>query len=594
MQTGVLLMARLLAVNVGLPQNIDWNGRTVHTGVWKTPVVGPRMVGRLNVEGDGQGDLVGHGGEQRAVLVYQIDSYRYWEQRLGRSDFVYGQFGENFTVDGLRDDEVCIGDRYRIGQALFEVSQPRVTCYRVGIRMREPQMAALLVAHHRPGFYLRVLQEGEVAAGDEIIKVADGPEQLSVTEIDSLLYLPGHQRAQMERALRIPSLSPGWQTSFRAMLDQQHAGKLTGNAGLAPDVGPAPAWQGFRPMRVALVQPESRDVFSLELEQADGGEPIAPAAAGQFITLRLPTEGGHPPLLRSYSLSGSPESPRYRISIKQEPDGAAGRYLRERIHAGDTIAVAGPRGAFLLRSDVRPVVLLSAGIGATPVLAMLHALAAGATTRSVWWLHGARNGDEHPFAQEVRGLLEALHDGHRYIVYSRPLVNDRQGIDFDHEGHLTIDVLQQFGVPRDADFYLCGPSGFMRDLRAGLEAWGVAPDRIRTEIFGPGLAIAPGVVDRTMPYPHSPSGPAGTGPQVSFSRSGLTVNWSSEYSSLLELAEACDVVVRWSCRTGVCHTCVSGLLAGAVSYQPEPVEYPGEDTVLICCSTPKTNVALDL
>ena len=153
-------VARLLAVNVGLPRDITWRGTTVHTGIWKEPVEGRRMVRRLNVEGDGQGDLAGHGGEHRAVMVYQIESYRYWEGQLGRSDFTYGQFGENFTVEGLPDDEVCIGDRYRIGAALFEVTQPRVTCYRVGIRMDEPRMAALLVSHRRPGFYFRVLQAG--------------------------------------------------------------------------------------------------------------------------------------------------------------------------------------------------------------------------------------------------------------------------------------------------------------------------------------------------------------------------------------------------------------------------------------------------
>jgi len=161
-------MARLLSVNVGLPRDIPWQGKTVHTGIWKTPVRGRRMVRRLNIDGDGQGDLQGHGGEHRAVFVYQIDSYRYWQAQLGRTGFAYGQFCENFTVDGLPDTEVCIGDRYRIGSALFEVTQPRVTCYRVGIRMNEPQMAALLVAHGKPGFYLRVLEEGEVGAGDEI------------------------------------------------------------------------------------------------------------------------------------------------------------------------------------------------------------------------------------------------------------------------------------------------------------------------------------------------------------------------------------------------------------------------------------------
>src|SRR5499425_1283283 len=208
-------MARLLSVNVGLPRDISWQGKTVHTAVWKTPVQGRRMVRRLNIDGDGQGDLAGHGGEHRAVMVYQIDSYAYWKSRLGRDDFSYGQFGENFTVEGLPDDEVCIGDRYRIGGALFEVTQPRVTCYRVGIRMDEPQMPALLVAHHRPGFYFRVLQEGEVGAGDDIVLIARGPERMTVAEMDALLYLPGHSRQQLQRALRVPALSKGWQASFQ-------------------------------------------------------------------------------------------------------------------------------------------------------------------------------------------------------------------------------------------------------------------------------------------------------------------------------------------------------------------------------------------
>src|SRR6478752_7422230 len=223
-------MAQLLSVNVGLPRDIDWKGKTVCTAVWKDAVHGRRKVGKLNIEGDGQGDLRGHGGEHRAVLVYQIDSYRYWEKQLGRRDFVFGQFGENFTVEGLPDDEVCIGDRYRIGSALFEVTQPRVTCYRVGIRMNEPRMAALLVSHGRPGFYFRVIEEGEVEAGEEIIKVASGTERMSVAEVSALLYLPGHRREELQRALRIPALSAGWKDSFQALLEQgPSAGTASGN-----------------------------------------------------------------------------------------------------------------------------------------------------------------------------------------------------------------------------------------------------------------------------------------------------------------------------------------------------------------------------
>ena len=246
----------LLSVNVGMPRDVTWQGRTVHTAVWKKPVAGPRMVRRLNIDGDGQGDLAGHGGEQRAVFVYQIESYRYWQDQLGRDDFTYGQFGENFTVQGLADDQVCIGDRYRIGDAVFEVTQPRVTCFRVGIRMDDPQLPALLVSRHRPGFYFRVLTEGAVQAGQEIIKVASGPEAMTVAEMDALLYLPGHPRQQVLRALRIPALSPGWEASFQEMPGQ--SGQAAATPGLT-EASPPPAWPGFRPFAVTANRPGERD-----------------------------------------------------------------------------------------------------------------------------------------------------------------------------------------------------------------------------------------------------------------------------------------------------------------------------------------------
>src|SRR5215468_7156288 len=205
----------LLSVNVGLPRNVAWQGRTVYTGVWKHPVDGAVMARRLNIDGDGQGDTNGHGGEQRAVLVYQIQSYQHWQRHFGRDDFTYGQFGENLTVDGLPDDEVCIGDRYRIGEAEFEVTQPRVTCYRVGLRLGAPDMAALLVSHHRPGFYVRVITEGHIQAGDQIIKTKNGPGALTVADADTLLYLPDRDLRKLRLAVQIPALSPGWQGSFR-------------------------------------------------------------------------------------------------------------------------------------------------------------------------------------------------------------------------------------------------------------------------------------------------------------------------------------------------------------------------------------------
>jgi ferredoxin-NADP reductase/MOSC domain-containing protein YiiM len=585
---------RLLSVNVGLPRDIAWRGNTVHTAIWKEPVPGRRTVRHLNIDGDGQGDLAGHGGENRAVMVYQIDSYRYWEKYLGRKFPGYGQFGENLTVEGLPDSEVCIGDRYQIGGALFEVSQPRVTCYRVGIRMDEPQMASLLVAHHRPGFYFRVLQEGDIGAGDEIVKVKAGPEQMTVAEIDALLYLPGHSREQLQRALTIPALPPGWQGSFRALLEQEQGGaSQKGNPGLVADSGPPPAWTGFRKLRVSAVHQESKTVFSLLLSSEDG-QPLAAPLPGQFVVVRVRTGTDSPPLSRSYSLSDAPGTDHYRVSVKEEAHGAVSGYLKRNVQVGDALDVSAPRGAFILQQDDAPVVLLSAGVGATPVLAMLHAMAASGTTRPVWWLFGARNREDHPFAAETRRLVSALSGAKSYIKYSQPGPEDRPGSDFDASGRLTLADIAKLGIPDSAHFYMCGPTTFMQDLSSGLRAKGIPASRIHSEIFGSLPPITPGVKSGPARTPHQPPAAADKGPRVEFARTGLTVFWASRYQSLLELAEACDVPAKWSCRTGVCHTCQTGLISGSVNYQPQPIEPAAGGNVLVCCCRPSEDVVLDM
>jgi ferredoxin-NADP reductase/MOSC domain-containing protein YiiM/ferredoxin len=579
----------LLSVNVGMPKAVTWHGRTVFTGVFKDPAPGPRRVRTLNLDGDGQGDLAGHGGEQRAVFVYQIDSYRYWERELGRNDFGYGQFGENFTVEGLADDEVCVGDRYRIGTATFEVTQPRVTCYRVGIRMNDPRIPALLVSRRRPGFYFRVLDEGEVQAGDDIVKLSSGPEQIPVAEVDGLLYLPGHARQELLRALRIPALSPGWQASFRALLDQGSGG---GNAGLTA-ASPPPAWPGFRPLTVTAITSESDSVISVCLEDPDG-TPLADARPGQYLTVRVRPDQGQRSLLRNYSLSGPPGAGYYRISVKRELRGAASGYLATRLAVGDRLDIAAPRGAFILDRTDAPVLLISAGIGVTPVLAMLQALAQRHSDREIWWLHGARNGREHSFAADARALLASLPRTRSCVYYSHPGPDDVQGRNFDGAGRLTGPVLAELAPPREAQAYLCGPVPFMADISAGLASLGVEAAHIHTEPFGPAPSSTPGIAAVPARAPHPPAGPAGNGPTISFARSDLAIPWSDDYGSLLELAEACDVPVRWSCRTGVCQTCETTLVAGSVRYRPDPVEPPPDGSVLICCSQARGEIALDL
>jgi ferredoxin-NADP reductase/ferredoxin len=457
--------------------------------------------------------------------------------------------------------------------------------------MAEPLMAALLVSHHRPGFYFRVLEEGEVGAGDEIVKVADGPERLSVATIDGLLYLPNPSREQLELSLRVQALSPGWKRSFEAILAQ--SAPNAGNSGLKTSVEPRPAWSGFRPLRVARLDRESVDVVSLSLEQPTQ-EPLPAAQAGQFLVLRLRATPGGPMLLRNYSISGMAGAPSYRVSVKRENNGAVSSYLHDHVEAGDMIEVSAPRGGFTLGSGDTAVVFLSAGIGATPVLAMLHSLSSAASRRQVWWIYGARNRAEHPFANESRALLQTIVNSRSHIVYSKPNPEDKPDVDYDSVGHVDTPLLERLRVTRDADFYLCGPPAFLNQLTEGLKKWGVSPARIHMEVFGPGASITPGITASSHPPAHPAAGAAGAGPRVSFIRSGLTVPWDSRYSSLLELAEACDVPVQWSCRTGVCHTCECALIGGAVRYQPVPLQPPAAGNLLLCCSTPSAEIEIDL
>jgi ferredoxin-NADP reductase len=388
------LAGRLLSVNVGLPQDVAWHGQTVHTAVWKRPVDGPRQVRRLNIDGDGQGDLAGHGGEHRAVFVYQIE--------------------------------------------------------------------------------------------------------------------------------------------------------------------------------------------------------LPPPMPGQFLTLRLDAAPGARPLLRSYSLSGAPDAGSYRISVKREAHGAGSQFVHTRVRPGDLLEVAAPRGTFILQPGERPVLLVSAGVGATPVLAMLHALAASRSGRDVWWLHGARSRADESFAEESRSLLDGLPHARRHVCYSRPGPGDVPGRDYQTTGRLSASVLASLGLPGDADAYICGPAAFMTEMSAALADLGIDAARVHTEIFGAAPASTPGIAAAPARPPHPPAGPPGDGPEVAFARSGVTARWGTGYASLLELAEACDVPVRWSCRTGVCDTCETALMSGTVSYAPDPVDEPAAGSALICCSQPSAELVLDL
>jgi ferredoxin-NADP reductase len=343
--------------------------------------------------------------------------------------------------------------------------------------------------------------------------------------------------------------------------------------------------------------PESSVITSVYLAAEDGSA-LPPALAGQYLTLRVP-EAGDPPPIRSYSLSSAPGSDVYRISVKRE--GLVSSYVHTKLQVGASVQAAAPRGEFVLVPGAEPVLLISAGVGITPVLAMLHKLAAERSEREVWWLHTARDAEQQAFAQEAHQLLSALPSAHELVFHTAladSAADEASGTSPlpVRYGRLSADVLAGFDLPRNASAYICGPERFMADMTTALVGLGLDQGSVHTELFGARAPINPGVTDVARVPPHPPEGePPGNGPLVTFARSGLSVPWNADTApSLLEFAEACDVPTRWACRAGVCHTCVTALIAGEVAYRPEPLELPASGQLLVCCARPTSDLVLDL
>jgi ferredoxin-NADP reductase/MOSC domain-containing protein YiiM/predicted pyridoxine 5'-phosphate oxidase superfamily flavin-nucleotide-binding protein len=580
---------QLVSVNVAMPQEIAHAGKTVRTGIFKEPVAGRVMLRRLNLDGDGQSDLWGHGGTFRAAMVYSVENYDYWKRELGRDDFTWAQFGENLTVEGMLDDEVCIGDVFRIGGAVVEVSQPRVPCYKLAIKMGIDGFQNRFLASGRVGFYFRVLEEGEVGAGDPIELLIRDPRRLSVRAVNDLLYSRKGDLAGTRTALSIPALSHGWKDSFEERLAKAEPASISR--------------PGFRTFVVDRKVPESDTITSFYL-LPDNGMQLAGFLPGQFLTFELAIPGQPKPITRTYSLSDRPGPGHYRVSIKREPapagtpdapPGASSSYFHDHVEAGTTLRVGSPRGKFHidLESD-RAVVLLSAGVGLTPMVSMLNAIVDRGSTRPVWFIHGARNGREHAMGEHVRRLAAAHDNVHAHILYSRPDPGDVVGQTHDGQGHVDISLLKQQLPFDDYEFYLCGPAPFMRSLYCGLLSLGVTQSRVHYEFFGPGAMLT------------GEAGPCGQAPartapeelagdvQVTFARSGITATWDPAGGTILDLAERNGVNPPYSCRSGICQTCVCRVIEGDVEYLEEPLATPDPGMALICCSRPKGQLIVDV
>lgn len=580
---------KLISVNVSLPKTVDHQGRLVSTGIFKEPVTGRVMVRKLNVDGDGQSDLLVHGGVYKAVYVYDMENIRYWREVLERPDLGYGQFGENFTVEGMPDDEVCLGDVLRVGSALLEVTQPRIPCYKLEIKMGLPGFSRRFLASGRLGFYCRVLEEGEVGAGDSIEKVQAGPEKVTVWDFARLYYFETHQLETIQSLLRVPSLPPGWSRAFGKLL------AASGERGKARK-SPVRAWQGFRPFIVRRKVAESTTISSFYLAPEDGA-PLPPHTPGQFLTLKLSIPGLSRPMIRTYSLSDSPHSTEYRISIKRESHPldrgivSGSTYLHDQVDSGNRLMVAAPRGDFFLDPDGQtPLVLLSGGIGMTPMISILNDIVDSGRKRRVWFVHGTRNGLHHAMSEHLRRIAAENDHISVHIRYSQPRPEDVQGRDYDGPGHVTVELLKQLLPDKDMDFYLCGPTHFMHSLIKGLWEWGVPDSSIRVELFGPETLTLEG----TRPVGR-PTGEVRTEEryEIVFSQSGITAQWNPECENLLNFAEEQGVFPDFSCRAGICQTCGYPLLKGEVEYDFEPLAPPYPGQVLLCRTRPKSDLVID-
>ena len=576
----------LLSVNISLPKEITVKERTVRTGIFKEPVDRRVRVGSLNIDGDGQADLIGHGGPFRAVLVYSFENYAYWERELGQSGFEFGHFGENFTVDGMLDEDIHVGDVFRIGTALFEVSQPRVPCYKLAIKVGVEGFYNRILKSGRTGFYFRVLEEGEVGAGDVIERVSVDSIGMTVRRVSDLLYFEKDDLDRAKTTLRIKALSPGWKRSFEQRLAKAQVA--------------AKAEEKYRTLVVTRKVPESESITSFYLTPEDG-EPLDPFLPGQFLPLKMNIPGQYKPVFRTYSLSDRPGTGHYRLTVKREPapsdrpdvyPGVSSNYFHDHVEVGSKLIAKAPRGKFYLDPNGETsVALLSGGVGLTPLVSMLNAIVAAGSNRPTWFIHGSQNRKVHAMGEDVRRVAEENSNVHAHIRYSRPSAEDVVGRDYDDEGHVEVELLKRLLPSNDCDFYLCGPTPFMRSLLNGLLAWGVPEPRIRYEFFGPASALNERAKVAT-PKRVAEAAQCCSDTAVTFSKSGVRANWNPSFESILDLAEANGLSPDYSCRSGICHTCMVEMEEGEVEYVLEPLDPPDEGSVLICVAKPTADVVV--
>lgn len=354
-------------------------------------------------------------------------------------------------------------------------------------------------------------------------------------------------------------------------------------------------WNGYRKFTVAKKVSECEDVYSFYLAPHDG-KALPPFRPGQYLTFQLNIPGSAKPVIRCYSLSDGPNHPdRYRVTIKkalppcdqpQAAPGLASTYFCDRLKEGDILDVKAPGGHFCLDlANEKPVVLISGGVGITPMLSMLNAIIESGSKREVWFFFGARSRADHIQKEHLEQVAAKNDNVHLQICYSRPASNDRVGIDYHHAERVSVDLLKRLLPSSNYDFFICGPGPFMKSITDGLKEWGVPDQNVFFEAFGPAT------VKRAAPAAPVESGAPAL--EVNFSRSGKVLRWKPDLGSLLDLAEASGIAIESGCRAGNCGTCLVAIKSGNVEYLTGHGAASEEGSCLTCICRPKSNLVLD-
>lgn len=584
-QSKELIVARVLAIHSGKSKTYHEDGVAFTTAICKQAVAGPVRIDKSGLVGN---EVANH---KNAIYAYCAEHYAYWNRQLQpETPWTYGTVGENLTLQNVDEGSVRIGDLLRIGSVVLQVSGCRAPCANFLWRVDLPSsFLRTFQESGRSGFYLEVLEEGVIQAGDGLQHIPCSHDSISVPELARFLLQPQPDAAELDRLIAIPGMGQQMLSALVAARNLSTERRLVKHN----------RWPGWRPFVVREIVQEARDIKTFYLVPADGTTGVAGYRAGQFLSVRLIQAHGEQ-WRRCWSISAYDEALQgYRISIKREPQGQASRYMHDSLRQGDRLELLPPAGHFTLnRGEVAvPSILISAGVGITPLLSMLHAHVARLDKRlpTLYFIHSTQNAATHAFREEVERVVAQHPQLRSHFIHTRPHPDSVAGVDYQASERLTggalAKLLEGIGCwfaekwielrPAECEYYLCGPEGFAEQVRQMLAALGVPPHAIFQESFDGGLGTLEG---QQLPTA-----------EVSFERSQRRVQWHQDDElSLLELAEQAGLSPEFSCRSGRCGLCRVPLVRGKVVYPRQPsIELPvGE--VLLCCSRPKGDLVLGI